>query len=399
MTPRPLALFLFGAIALAPACGKSGTGVSGPIERTDLGPGDPGPGGLRFAASGETLALTGYPFPPASADAVAFVDGWEVHFSHLLVTVDNLTLWDSPDLVPADPSQTGDVVAHLTGPWALDLARSDPSSLAGKGGPGEQAVPFASIDQRGLATDGTRYAFGFDAVPATTRAKMINIAGDATALYARMATSGCTVLYAGSATFKGDKTDPSCFPPSRQDWPDVVPFELCFKSHTSYVNCQNPDNAPATPLPGEENLRGIALRANASVIAQITFHTDHPFWDSVLHDSPVHFDPFAARAVGRAADSPPLGLESLVGVDYTAFTDALGRPVDWRYCVAPPTDVHPKLSGAMRLDPQAVPHAPSSDPAAGLRDAYDFVTYDQSTQGHLNSDGLCFVRRGYPSPP
>ena len=29
---------------------------------------------------------------------------------------------------------------------------------------------------------------------------------------------------------------------------------------------------------------------------------------------------------------------------------------------------------------------------------YDYMQYDQSTQGHLNSDGLCFVDRHYPSP-
>jgi len=31
----------------------------------------------------------------------------------------------------------------------------------------------------------------------------------------------------------------------------------------------------------------------------------------------------------------------------------------------------------------------------GLRDLYDFATYNQSTQGHLNSDGLCAVERHY----
>jgi hypothetical protein len=34
-----------------------------------------------------------------------------------------------------------------------------------------------------------------------------------------------------------------------------------------------------------------------------------------------------------------------------------------------------------------------------MRDYADYMTYDQSTQGHLNSDGLCFVSRHYPSPP
>ena len=76
----------------------------------------------------------------------------------------------------------------------------------------------------------------------------------------------------------------------------------------------------------------------------------------------------------------------------------LGNPLQWRYCIAPPTDVHPQLTGAMAFDPQSVPHAVGGDPSTGLRDYYDFATYDQSTQGHLNSDGLCAVERHYPSP-
>ena len=44
-------------------------------------PTDPGPGGILFAASGEVLALDGYDFPPASADAATFVDGWQVNHS------------------------------------------------------------------------------------------------------------------------------------------------------------------------------------------------------------------------------------------------------------------------------------------------------------------------------
>ena len=128
-------------------------------------------------------------------------------------------------------------------------------------------------------------------------------------------------------------------------------------------------------------------------------HTDHPFWDSVLHDSPAHFDQFAARVVGVAGAGPArVTLEDTVGIDYTAYTDAQGNALDWRYCVEPPTDVHPKLVGAMRFDPHGVPSAIDNDPSTGLRDYYDFATYDQSTQGHLNSDGLCYVQRNYPSP-
>jgi hypothetical protein len=52
----------------------------------------------------------------------------------------------------------------------------------------------------------------------------------------------------------------------------------------------------------------------------------------------------------------------------------------------------------MYFDPGAVPHAPGTDAKTGLRDYYDFATYNQSTQGHLNADGLCFVKRNYDSP-
>jgi hypothetical protein len=34
---------------------------------------------------------------------------------------------------------------------------------------------------------------------------------------------------------------------------------------------------------------------------------------------------------------------------------------------------------------------------SGLSDYYDFATYNASTLGHLNSDGLCYVDRHYPS--
>ena len=33
-----------------------------------------------------------------------------------------------------------------------------------------------------------------------------------------------------------------------------------------------------------------------------------------------------------------------------------------------------------------------------IRDYYDFMRYTQSTQGHLNSQGLCFIDRQYPAP-
>jgi hypothetical protein len=384
---------LVASIAAAVASSGCGNGVTAPSSP-----------GIVFAASGEVLALTGYAFPPATADDPAFVDGWEVTFDRLLVTIDRVTLSANPDKVQGDQSQTDAPVAEVDGPWAVDLHKSDPNNLKGKGGTDEQAVPLVTLANQNrnggaaFLADGTRYAFGFDVVPAAANAKKVNLDATAEADYAEMIQNECTILYVGTATFKGDKSDTKCYPDDRKAFPDVVNFRLCFKTPTTYLNCQNPDNDPAKPFADEEHVRGIAFEANQRVVIQVTIHTDHPFWDSVLHESPPHFDQFAARAVGQAA-TPMVKLDDTIGVDYTRYTDAMNQPLAWRYCIEPSTAAHPKLAGEMAFDPESVPHAPEMDPATGLRDYYDFASYNQSTQGHLNSDGLCFVRRNYPSPP
>jgi len=366
-------------------------------------PQDPGKGNVWFAASGEVLALTGYAFPPASDSDAAFVDGWEVHFERLLTTIDSLSLSENPDQHKGTQLGTGKLVALVNGPWAVDLSHHDSRYLTGKGGGSELAVPIAALDNqnknggRAFATDGTRYAFGFDVVAASPTAQNVNLDADALADYEQMVEDGCAVLYVGRATFKGDPAVEGCVTEASQSWPQAVNFRFCFKSKVSYLNCQNPDNDPAEPISdAEDHQRGIAFLSGSSVIAQVTLHTDHPFWDSVLHDSPAHFDQFAARATSSGG-SALVTLEDTLGVDYTAYTDLRGQPVAWRYCIEPATDVHPKLVGAMRFDPHGVP-ASDGDPAAGLRDYYDFATYNQSTQGHLNSDGLCYVQRNYPAP-
>ncbi|MGH7297542.1 MAG: hypothetical protein ACRELB_21575, partial [Polyangiaceae bacterium] len=362
-------------------------------------PPDPGAGSIWFAASGEVLALTGYPFPPVNDGDPAFVDGWDVKFTRLLVTVDKIKISSSPDTNPGDQSQTGPLVGEVDGPWAIDLSHSDPNYLAGKGGPGEEAAPIAVLTNQNkngnqpFATDGTRYAFGFDTVAATCSAQNVNLDAAGLADYAEMVQNGCAVFYVGTATFKGGTVPgyTTCNDdPEYANWPKTVNFRFCYKSPTTYANCQNPDNDPAQPFANEEHQRGIALSATTSTVGQVTIHTDHPFWDSVLHDPPAHFDQFAARVVGQdAGTTPTVTVEMTKGVDYTAYTDALGNKLNWRYCMAPATDVHPQFNGQMAFDPQSVPHCTGGDHSTGLCDYYDYTTYDQSTQGHLNSDGLC----------
>jgi hypothetical protein len=89
--------------------------------------------------------------------------------------------------------------------------------------------------------------------------------------------------------------------------------------------------------------------------------------------------------------------DDLRGADYTKFTDADGNDLPWRSCDASYTP--PDNAKAMHFDSLGIPFDPEGDPDEAMRDYVDFMTYDQSTQGHLNSDGLCFVERHYPSPP
>ena len=57
-------------------------------------------------------------------------------------------------------------------------------------------------------------------------------------------------------------------------------------------------------------------------------------------------------------------------------------------------------NGAMFFTTLSVPVCPGgTDPSKCIRDYYDFIRYTQSTQGHLNSQGLCYIDRQFPSPP
>lgn len=384
-----------GIVAIA--AGSALLGATGCSGKGGAGSGGASAGGsIALSVSGEVLALGGYPFPPATTDAPAFVDGWEVTFTELLVTVDKITLSENPDRNPGDESKTGALVAEAVGPWAVDLHKGGP--LPGKGGSGEQAIKVATLDNQNknggapFAAD-TRYAFGFDVVPATAAATLVNLDDQGKADYALMQEKGYTVLYVGTATFKGTACTPA--DPEFDTLPKVVNFKLGFKSPTTYLNCQNPDNDPAEPLAAEEHERGIVIKANQAVTAQLTLHTDHPFWDTFVHDSPLHFDMIAAQYTGATA-TPTAQLEDMKGVDPTAITDKQKNPVPGRTCAdfyKPPTQ------GQLGFDPLNIPVNPTGDPATSLRDLYDYMTYNQSTQGHLNADGLCYVQRHYPSPP
>ena len=377
-------------------------------------PCDPGGNGILITASGEAFAKDGYAFPPTSPDDVFFVDGWAIHYDRVLTTFDHVTLSLGPDKSPTDQSQCDDgnggsilcgtgssVVAEVDGPFAVDLHKGGP--LDDADGAPMDAVPVAALTGENKngnnAFDPTmKYAFGFEVVPAVTTAKNVNLDAGDLADYQEMVQKGYTTFLVGTATWMGGTSCTETTVQPAYDFsviPTTVKFRIGLPAPTYYRNAQNPA-LMGEPLGGEEHPRGIQTTENQSTIAQATFHIDHVFWESFVHDSPAHFDQFAAKYAGTT--NPTLTLEDFKNYALKPFVDAQGHQVPWRSCVDVATYAPPG-SGAMTFDTLTIPVSPGGDPAQVIRDFYDYVLYNHSTFGHLNADGLSFVDRQYPSPP
>ena len=375
------------------------------------GPDDPGAGAVYVTISGESSARTGYPFPPGNwTTGTYMIDGWEIAIQELIVVVDRVRLWSTPNLSATDPSLHGPQVAHLDGPFVVDLHKG--GRLLGQGGAPEQATPLGVIarqnDNGGAALDPTTaYGFGFSTVAASYSGFNVNLTPEEFPDFDLMVRRGYSALYVGTATWKGSASPYGCAQTSAgaavdaggydfSRMPATMTFKLGFSTPTSYVNCQN-FSAQGPGIGGEESPRGVQVSPSQSAIAQLTVHMDHPFWESFAENSPVHWDQIAARYVG-APGTPEVTSEDMKGVPFYAFADALGAPLPWRSCAGP--YYSPPGSGQMFFNPLSVPVNPNEpDPAKAIRDYYDFMRYTQSTQGHLNSQGLCYVARQYPAPP
>ncbi|WP_394848129.1 hypothetical protein LZC95_11770 [Pendulispora brunnea] len=357
-----------------------GLGVGACSSDDDNTSGNPG-GKIEFSISGEALAYTGYNFP--GGDPV-FVDGWALQFERVLTTVDHITLSRTPFKNPNDQFQTDEVRAQLDGPWAVDLHRQ--GTLEGKSGNGETAVligELANENRNGGASFNTTepYAFGFDVVPATANAKKLNLDDAASQTdYQEMIQNGYTTLFVGTATFRGTDCKSSRANYDFEQLPKVVNFRFGFKTPARYINCQNPEQTGGA-LGTEEHQRGVQVLQNKTVTAQLTLHTDHIFWDSTLHDSPLHFDHIAARYVGQASpgDVPTASLADFENRAINPVVDGKGNPVPWRSCVG---DNEYKLpSGNVTFEDNI-----------GLQSLADFLSYNERNMGHLNADGLCAVK-------
>jgi hypothetical protein len=374
-------------------------------------PADPGAGGILVTASGETLALSGFKFPPDDpANDTYMVDGWSFTLRAYITVFDHIEIWNDPNLVPSDQSQHGSVAAHADGPWVADLHKG--GVIAGKGGGGEEATAITAIARQddGSSFDSTlTYGFGFSTVAAPADYDAINVNLDSSQSddYAFMVANGYSVLYVGTATFAGTSCTQTTVPGETTadggagydftQLPPTIDFRLGFSTPTNYVNCQNgTDFQNQTGLSSEDHPRGVQVLDTGSIQAQVTIHMDHPFWESFAENSPLHWDQIAGQYIG-ATTTPEAHTEDLKGLSFLSFTDKNGRAIPWRNCAG--AAYTPAGAGQMNFDPLSVPVNPAAThPSQALRDYYDYIRYTQSTQGHLNSQGLCFVARQYPAP-
>lgn len=342
---------------------------------------------FRVLITGEEFAKTGYAFPPTPGQEVSFQDGWEVKYERVLVTAGAITLSENPDKSPTDQSQTGDLVAQLDGPFAVDL-------VAGGSFADDSAALGVILNQNkkgGAAFDSTlRYAFGYSLVKADAAAKQVNLDDAGKAAYANMVTKGYSMWMEGTATFKGTSCRSTTIAGQpAYDFgrvPKAVKFKFGWTLPTTFKNCLNPSISM--------DARGVQVKDNAAVDVAITFHLDHPFWEALTEDAPLRFDAIAARKSSAAAPAPAsveVTEADLKAVDFLAFKDAQGTALPLRFCgdasAGEPT------TGQLKYDPATVPVG-----ASGLKDLYDFMQYNTSTFGHLNADGLCFPARNFSAP-
>jgi hypothetical protein len=398
----------------APSKGPNPNALSAPSGITPYvaPPASLGTGTILLSASGETLALSGFAWPPGDT---AMVDGWQFTLYRYITVLADVTVWSNPNIVPSDQAEHGPAVAHVAGPWVIDLHEGGP--LMGKGGGGEEAQAFGAIlgMDDGDAFDPTlTYGFGFSTVAATKDVYNVNLSStpgmdgknDLEEYTNVMIPKGYSVLYEGVATFLGgdgcQQVTSGTVSYDFSKLPQTLPFQLGFNTPTDYVNCQNGTDLPGAGVNGEAHPRGVQLSTSSSITAQVTIHMDHPFWESFAEDSPVHWDPIAAQYLG--VSSPVARTEDLetvsgtgAALDFTAFTDNAGTPIPWRTCDS--GYYTPTNTGQLYYNPLEVKVTIGGhDPTHGLRNYYDYMRYTQATQGHFNSQGLCFIDRHYPSP-
>jgi hypothetical protein len=357
------------------------------------------PNSILVTTTGEAAATEGTSFPPASGTgAPYFVDGWQVTFEAVLVTVGTISVSENPDLDPNDPSRTGGLVAKLDGPWVVDLAKPGALDAKEQNGSAVALARFTNQNEksgRPAFSPTEKYAFGFDLIAARSNVYNVNLDANGELAYREMLAKGHSVWMKGTAEWRGSSGVPACRT-SNADFdfnrfPKKLAFAFGFVAPVTYLNCQNPELQPS-------GSRGLQTKTNDEIRAQLTFHLDHPFWEALEEDSPLRFDALAARRTTSSDGGVALAhltMDDFSGLDFQAMRDAQSQLVPWRTCG--PALPNERSQGYLRYEPVSVPVNPAGG-LSGLKDLVDYMTFNLSTFGHLNNDGLCFPHRNFPAP-
>lgn len=342
-------------------------------------------GSLEVIVSGESLAFSGYQFPATPGQEVAFVDGWSVSFDKVLVVLDEVWLSEMPDKSSTNQALMGSRVASLKGPWVADLAATGTGSVAGRNGGGERAWPLGTIDHPNESgadsfDPSQRYALSFSFATATKSVKFLGLKSTDPD-WLDMLRQGYSHLFVGTAQFRGSQcrtTNPAY---DFATLPTTVRFRLGFREPVISDNCQNSE-LTGTPLGGEEFQRGVQIPEGKQGQLQVTLHTDHLFWTTTQHDAGVpHFDHFAARARVQGPRAE-LELGDLERAPAPRLLDLKAKELPWRSCVPETEYILPLAPSTVTLD--------TSD--ATITSLAAFVRQNARTMGHMNADGLCYVR-------
>jgi hypothetical protein len=329
---------------------------------------------IHVTLSSEQLGQRGFDYTPTPApDQIVFVDGWEVRFDQILVTVGNVRL-NLPGNNPSDPMVLGAEQARERRAFAVDAKKMGAFTAAGGGS--DTAIPLFAFrtDSGGRALDPMiRYAVSFDTLRARGDATNVNLTRDQFADYNEMIARGWTLLLTGTATYRGVQPMPGS---PEANYPTRVRFRYGLGAPASYVNCQNPEN-------GADGAPGVAPRTTGAARAQITLHMDHLFWLRLnVEDPPPRFDHFAARATPGAMGDPALStLDDLMGVPATNIVDRMMLPVPDR---GGQTRGYTAMSSRLIAESNG---APLTD-----NDLRAFVAFSSRAMVHMNADGLCAVR-------
>jgi len=379
-------------------------GTSSALNTTctpDFGPNSPNtPGSIEVTFSGETLGVSGLPFWNSASFTQGnpyFVDGWSVSFDEILVVLGNFRLAPGATQTPAQ-NQVQSPVATKSGPFVVDM--HTPQGFVGKDGVEPAGAIFRFVSQdNGQGFDvNTRYSFSYDTMKAVYPATQINLtSAQQVSDYDLMVKNGWSKLYRGTATYVGGGITGSNYSQTvLNDFaalPTAVSFMLGWNDATSMINCANPDFGSDQNLP---QYRGVQPTTSGAVIAQVTLHVDHAFWDILKQEgAPLRFDPIAAWAPAGTSAASPFDLRTLATKPYAPATFSDGTPIPDRSIYIPqPSGYSSDQSNTseVRLNLNGVP-------AANLPGIADFMAFSAQSQMHLNANGLCYIMGQQASDP